>query len=102
MKNIFEVLSEPHRRSMLDLLRIRERSVGELVEQSQLSQPGVSKHLKILREAGLVEVRSVSQKNIYSIRPEPLQEVDRWLEEYRHFWSNKLDNLQLYLDGEER
>lgn len=60
--NIFEVLSEPHRRSMLDLLRIRERSVGELVDKCQLSQPGVSKHLRVLREAGLVEVRSVSQK----------------------------------------
>ncbi|QJD82846.1 ArsR/SmtB family transcription factor [Cohnella herbarum] len=102
MKNsIFEVLSEPHRRSMLDLLRIRERSVGELVDKCQLSQPGVSKHLRILREAGLVEVRSVSQKNIYSIRPEPLQEVDRWLESYRHFWSSKLDALETFLDQEE-
>ncbi|OME88360.1 transcriptional regulator [Paenibacillus sp. FSL A5-0031] len=99
--NIFEVLSEPHRRSMLDLLRIRERSVGELVDKCQLSQPGVSKHLRVLREAGLVEVRSVSQKNIYSLRPEPLQEVDRWLESYRHFWSSKLDDLQSFLDQEE-
>ncbi|GKU78942.1 transcriptional regulator [Paenibacillus sp. L3-i20] len=99
--NIFEVLSEPHRRSILDLLRIRERSVGELVEQCQLSQPGVSKHLKILREAGLVKVRSVSQKNIYSLRPEPLQEVDRWLASYRQFWSNKLDDLESFLDQEE-
>jgi DNA-binding transcriptional ArsR family regulator len=95
---IFEVLAEPHRRSMLDLLRIRERSVGELVDKCQLSQPGVSKHLRILREAGLVQVRAVSQKKIYSLCPEPLQEVDQWLESYRHFWSGRLDQLEAILD----
>ncbi|QDS34112.1 ArsR/SmtB family transcription factor [Brevibacillus brevis] len=99
--NIFEILAEPHRRTMLDLLRIRERSVGELVDKCQLSQPGVSKHLRIMREAGLVTVRSVSQKSIYSIRPEPLQEVDQWLASYRHFWSSKLDELEAFLDHEE-
>ncbi|MED1783817.1 metalloregulator ArsR/SmtB family transcription factor [Brevibacillus fortis] len=98
--SIFEILAEPHRRTMLDLLRIRERSVGELVDKCQLSQPGVSKHLRIMREAGLVTVRSVSQKSIYSIRPEPLQEIDKWLESYRHFWSSKLDELEAFLDHE--
>ncbi|MFX3635927.1 MAG: ArsR/SmtB family transcription factor [Candidatus Pristimantibacillus sp.] len=98
--NIFEILAEPHRRSMLDLLRVRERSVGELVSIFQLSQPGVSKHLRVLKEAGLVEVKSVSQKKIYSLRPEPLQEIDTWLESYRHFWSSKLNDLEAFLDDE--
>lgn len=100
-KSIFEVLAEPHRRTILDLLRIRERSVGELVDICQLSQPGVSKHLRIMREAGLVTVRSVSQKNIYTLRPEPLKEIDQWLKSYRHFWSGKLDDLEAFLDHEE-
>ncbi|WP_202404754.1 metalloregulator ArsR/SmtB family transcription factor [Shimazuella alba] len=99
--DIFEVLAEPHRRFMLDLLRIRERSVGELVKESHLSQPGVSKHLRILREAGLVKVRSAAQKNIYSICPKPLREIDAWLELYRHFWSDKLDALESFLDNEQ-
>ncbi|QYR19160.1 metalloregulator ArsR/SmtB family transcription factor [Paenibacillus sp. sptzw28] len=98
--NIFEVLAEPHRRSMLDLLRVRERSVGELVNIFQLSQPGVSKHLRVLKEAGLVDVKSVSQKKIYSLRPEPLQVIDTWLESYRHFWSSKLNDLEAFLDDE--
>ncbi|MFD0587318.1 ArsR/SmtB family transcription factor [Paenibacillus sp. GCM10027627] len=100
-KNVFEVLAEPHRRTMLDLLRIRERSVGELVNLCGLSQPGVSKHLRIMREAGLVEVKSVAQKSFYSIRPEPLKEIDQWLESYRHFWSKQLDHLEAFLDHEE-
>jgi DNA-binding transcriptional ArsR family regulator len=97
---IFEVLAEPHRRSMLDLLRVRERSVGELVNIFQLSQPGVSKHLRVLKEAGLVDVQSASQKKIYSLRPEPLQAIDTWLDSYRHFWSSKLDDLETFLDDE--
>lgn len=99
--NIFEVLAEPHRRRILDLLRVRERSVGELVEQTALSQPGVSKHLRILREAGLVEVRQEAQKRWYRLRPEPLAEIDNWLEPYRQFWSDKLDALEKFLDEEE-
>jgi DNA-binding transcriptional ArsR family regulator len=100
-KNIFEVLAEPNRRRILDLLRERDRTVGELVELSALSQPGVSKHLRILREAGLVEVRQEAQKRWYRLRPEPLAEMDHWLEPYRKFWSNKLDALEKYLDEEE-
>jgi DNA-binding transcriptional ArsR family regulator len=99
--NIFEVLAEPNRRRILDLLRARERSVGELVQQSKLSQPGISKHLRILREAGLVEVRQKAQKRLYYLRAEPLAEIDTWLEPYRQFWSNKLDALEKYLDGED-
>jgi DNA-binding transcriptional ArsR family regulator len=99
-RSLFEVLAEPNRRTILDLLRIRERSVGELVDSCQLSQPGVSKHLRIMKEAGLVTVRSVSQKSIYTLRPEPLKEIDQWLESYRHFWSGKLDDLEAFLDHE--
>lgn len=99
--NIFEILAEPNRRRILDLLRVREHSVGELVEQTALSQPGVSKHLRILREAGLVEVRQEAQKRWYRLRPEPLTEIDTWLEPYRQFWSHKLDALEKYLDEEE-
>ncbi|MCU6708565.1 metalloregulator ArsR/SmtB family transcription factor [Paenibacillus sp. J5C_2022] len=97
-RTVFEVLAEPHRRKILDLLCVRERSVGELVAICELSQPGVSKHLRILREAGLVAVRSVSQKSIYSIVPEPLKEIDHWLASYRRFWSGKLDELEQFLD----
>lgn len=99
--SIFEVLAEPNRRHILDLLRVKERSVGELVEKSQLSQPGVSKHLRILREAGLVYVRQQAQTHYYHVRPEPLAEIDHWLEPYRQFWSNKLDALEKHLDEEE-
>lgn len=99
--NIFEILAEPNRRFILDLLRVRERAVGELVEQSTLSQPGVSKHLRILREAGLVEVRQEAQKHLYRLRAEPLAEVDNWLEPYRQFWSTKLDALESFLDEED-
>lgn len=102
MKNdkLFEVLAEPNRRAILDCLRIRERTVGELVAASSISQPGVSKHLRILREAGLVSVRKDAQRHLYSLRAEPLAEMDNWLEPYRRFWSDKLDALEKRLDGE--
>lgn len=99
--NVFEILAEPNRRRILDLLRARPRSVGELVEQSSLSQPGISKHLRILREAGLVEVSPVAQKHMYKLRAEPLAEIDHWLEPYRPLWSDKLDALVRHLDEEE-
>src|SRR2546423_15223194 len=79
----FDVLAEPRRRDILDLLRVRERSVGELVEGVSLSQPGVSKHLRVLREAGLVEVRVDAQRRWYRVRAEPLAEIDAWLAPYR-------------------
>ncbi len=96
----FDVLAEPRRRDILDLLRVRERSVGELVEGVSLSQPGVSKHLRVLREAGLVEVRVDAQRRWYRVRPEPLAEIDAWLAPYRRFWTDRLDALEHHLDDE--
>ncbi|TBL71350.1 ArsR/SmtB family transcription factor [Paenibacillus thalictri] len=98
---LFEALSEPHRRTILDCLRTSERTVGELVAISSLSQPGVSKHLKILREAGLVSVRRDAQRHVYSLSAQPLKELDHWLEPYRLFWSDKLDALEKALDEDE-
>jgi DNA-binding transcriptional ArsR family regulator len=97
----FEVLAEPTRRRILDLLRERERSVGELVGRLTISQPGVSKHLRVLREAGLVEVRTDAQRRWYGLRAEPLSEVDAWLEPYRQFWAGRLDALERHLDRDE-
>jgi len=97
---LFEVLAEPNRRRVLDLLRERERTVGELVDALGMSQPAVSKHLRVLREAGLVEARVDAQRRIYTLRPEPLQDVDAWLEPYRKFWRGKLAALQRHLATE--
>jgi DNA-binding transcriptional ArsR family regulator len=96
----FDVLAEPSRREILDLLRERERSVGELVQQLAMSQPGVSKHLRVLRDAGLVVVRPDAQRRWYRLRAEPLAEIDEWLGPYRRFWSGRLDALQRHLDEE--
>jgi DNA-binding transcriptional ArsR family regulator len=101
MQSTFEVLADSNRRLILDLLRERERSVGELVEHLSLSQPGVSKHLRVLREAGLVAVRQDAQRRLYGLRAEPLVEVDAWLEPYRRFWADRLDALERYLDEKE-
>jgi DNA-binding transcriptional ArsR family regulator len=94
----FAVVAEPTRRRILDLLRQRARSVGELVDQLGLSQPGVSKHLRVLREAGLVAVRRDAQRRWYELRPEPLEEIDDWLEPYRLLWTDRLDALERHLD----
>jgi DNA-binding transcriptional ArsR family regulator len=98
----FDVLAEPTRRRILDLLRERARPVGELVELVGLSQPGVSKHLRVLREAGLVGVRQDAQRRWYELRVEPLSEIDAWLEPYRQLWAGRLDALEHHLneDGE--
>lgn len=95
----FAVVAEPTRRRILDLLRDRARSVGELVDQLGLSQPGVSKHLRVLREAGLVGVRRDAQRRWYELRSEPLTEIDEWLEPYRRLWSGHLDAPERHLDG---
>jgi DNA-binding transcriptional ArsR family regulator len=95
----FAVVAEPTRRRILDLLRERARSVGELVDQLALSQPGVSKHLRVLREAGLVAVRRDAQRRWYELRPEPLEEIDDWLEPYRQLWADRLDALERHLDA---
>jgi DNA-binding transcriptional ArsR family regulator len=97
----FDVLAEPSRRDILDLLRERERSVGELVERLLLSQPGVSKHLRVLRQAGLVQVRPDAQRRWYQLRAEPLAEIDAWLSPYRRLWSSRLDSLERHLDKED-
>jgi DNA-binding transcriptional ArsR family regulator len=96
----FEILAEPTRRRVLDLLRQRERTVGELVDALDMSQPAVSKHLRVLRDAGLVEARVDAQRRIYSLRPEPLAEIDAWLEPYRRFWRGKLGALERHLDAD--
>jgi DNA-binding transcriptional ArsR family regulator len=98
----FDVLAEPTRRRILDLLLDRERPVGELVTKLRLSQPGVSKHLRVLRDAGLVSVRSEAQRRIYGVRAEPLAELDEWLEPYRRLWADRLDALETHLDEEAR
>lgn len=95
---VFDVVAEPHRRRILDLLAEAERPVGELVERLDLSQPAVSKHLRILRDAGLVEVRGEAQRRLYSLRPEPLQAIDHWLMPYRRMWSAQLDDLERHLN----
>ncbi len=97
----FEALAEPRRRHILDLLRERERAVGELVEEIGISQPGVSKHLRVLREAGLVVVRAEAQRRVYALRGDPLAEVAAWLDPYRSFWAGRLDALSAHLDKED-
>jgi DNA-binding transcriptional ArsR family regulator len=94
----FSVLSEPSRRRILDLLREGERPVGDLVDRLGLSQPAVSKHLRVLRDAGLVEVRPDGQRRLYRLRPEPLVELDEWLAPYRALWGRSLDRLGDHLE----
>jgi DNA-binding transcriptional ArsR family regulator len=94
----FAVLAEPSRRTILDVLRDGERPVGDLVRHLHLSQPAVSKHLRVLREAGLVEVRTDAQRRLYRLRAEPLAEIDEWLEPYRRLWSRSLDALGRHLE----
>jgi len=94
----FAALAEESRRTILDVLRDGERPVGDLVERLRLSQPAVSKHLRVLREAGLVEVRTDAQRRLYRIRPEPLAEIDAWLEPYRQLWTRSLDALERHLE----
>jgi DNA-binding transcriptional ArsR family regulator len=99
--DLFDTLADPSRRRILSLLLDGERSAGELVEALRLSQPAVSKHLKVLRDAGFAEVRADAQRRLYRLRPEPLAEVDAWLQPFRRYWSGKLDALERYLDDQE-
>jgi DNA-binding transcriptional ArsR family regulator len=101
MTAAFEVLAEPTRRRILDALREGERPVGGLVGELAVSQPAVSKHLRVLREAGLVEVRSDAQRRLYRVRTEPLRAVDEWLAPYRAMWASRLDGLERHLDAME-
>jgi DNA-binding transcriptional ArsR family regulator len=93
-----QVLAEPRRLQILDLLRESERPVGELVDRVGLSQPAVSKHLRVLKDAGLVEARPDAQRRLYRIRAEPLVELDEWLASYRELWTTHLDRLEDHLD----
>lgn len=93
------MLAEPRRRQILDLLRDGERPVGDLVARLALSQPTVSKHLRLLRDAGLVQVRQDAQRRWYRLRPEPLAEIDAWLAPYRALWETHLDALERHLDA---
>jgi len=94
----FAVVAEPNRRAILGLLLSSERSVGEIERKLRLSQPAVSKHLRVLREAGFVESRVEAQQRVYRLRPEPLMELDEWLAPFRRFWSKRVDALEQYLD----
>ena len=101
MTSTFDVLAEPTRRRILDLLLRDERPVGDLVARLDISQPGVSKHLRVLRDAGLVEVRHDAQRRLYRVRAEPLAEIDAWLAPYRRLWAGTLDALERHLDDRE-
>lgn len=94
---VLDVIAEPTRRRILELVRDEERSVGELVDEVGMHQPGVSRHLRVLRDAGLVEVRRDAQRRLYRLRPEPLMELDAWLEPYRRHWAARLDALEGHL-----
>ena len=94
----FAIIAEPNRRAILDLLLSSERSVGEIERALRLSQPSVSKHLRVLREAGFVESRTEAQRRLSRLRPEPLMELDAWLVPFRRFWSAHLDALEQHLD----
>jgi DNA-binding transcriptional ArsR family regulator len=95
--DVLEVIADPTRRRILDALR-EERAVGEVVTKLKLSQPLVSKHLKVLRDAGLVDVRIDAQRRLYRVRPAPLRELDAWLAPYRALWSTALDDLERHLN----
>ena len=98
MESAFAIIAEPSRRAILSLLATSEQSVGDIEEQLRLPQPSISKHLRVLREAGFVESRVDAQRRLYRIRPEPLMEVDAWLEPFRRFWSAHVDALERHLD----
>ena len=94
-------LADPHRRAVLDLLRDRAHAVGELVDRLGLTQPQASKHLRVLRDAGLVQVERRAQRRLYSVELGPIADVDAWLEPYRHLWNDRLDQLGQHLDDQE-
>lgn len=98
MTTTFEIVAEPTRRRILDLLRADERAVGDLVDALAMSQPAVSKHLRVLRDAGLVDARVDAQRRVYRLIPEPLVEIDDWLIPFREAWARKLDALEARLD----
>src|SRR5215470_3473740 len=98
MESVFEIIAEPSRRAILSLLSSSQQSVGEIERQLRMPQPAVSKHLRVLREAGFVEATVDAQRRLYRLNPEPLQEVDVWLAQFRRFWSAHVDALERHLD----
>ena len=98
MQSAFDIVAEPNRRAILTLLTSSEQSVGDIERQLRMSQPTVSKHLRVLRDAGFVESTVDAQRRLYRLRPEPLQQVDAWLAPFRRFWSAHLDALERHLD----
>jgi DNA-binding transcriptional ArsR family regulator len=95
MDTVLQALSDRSRRTVLEILRDHPATAGELADALPIARPGVSRHLRVLREAGLVEVRQVAQRRIYSLRPEPMAEVDAWLDDYRALWQHRLDALHI-------
>ena len=102
MESAFEIIAEPNRRAILSLLVSSEQSVGEIERQLRMSQPAVSKHLRVLRESGFVESSVDAQRRLYRLRPERFQEVDNWLAQFRRFWSAHIDALERHLDRMEQ
>ena len=98
MESVFEIIAEPNRRAILTLLVSSQQSVGEIERQLRMPQPTVSKHLRVLRQAGFVESTVDAQRRLYRLKPEPLQEIDAWLAQFRRFWSAHLDALKRHLD----
>ena len=102
MDSVFEIIAEPNRRAILSLLVSSQQSVGEIERQLRMTQPTVSKHLRVLRDAGFVESTVDAQRRLYRLKPEPLQEVDAWLAPFRRFWSAHVDALERHLDRMDR
>ena len=102
MESVFEIIAEPNRRAILSLLVSSEQSVGEIERQLDMAQPTVSKHLRVLREAGFVESTVDAQRRLYRLKPKPFQEMDAWLAQFRRFWSVHLDALERHLDRMDR
>jgi DNA-binding transcriptional ArsR family regulator len=102
MESVFEIIAEPNRRAILSLLAASQQSVGEIERQLRMSQPSVSKHLRVLREAGFVESTVDAQRRLYRLKPEPFEELDAWLARFRRFWSAHVDALERHLDRMDR
>ena len=102
VESVFEIIAEPNRRAILNLLVSSEQSVGEIERQLRMSQPAVSKHLRVLRDAGFVESTVDAQRRLYRLKPEPFQEFEAWLAQFRRFWSAHVDALERHLDRMEQ
>src|SRR5439155_2267469 len=98
MESVFAIIAEPNRRAILSLLVLSQQSVGEIERRLRMPQPTVSKHLRVLRDAGFVESTVDAQRRLYRLKPEPLQEIDDWLDQFRRFWSERVDALERHLD----